>query len=70
MIRSRRMRGVEHVSYRGEKRNAYRVLVGKFEKWFSVESPKFSWEDYLKVDLIKANERTWDGFQVVEDSDK
>jgi hypothetical protein len=29
MIKSRRMRLVEHVTRIGEKRNAYRILVGK-----------------------------------------
>jgi hypothetical protein len=31
MIMSRRMRGAGHVARRGEKRNAYRILVGKPE---------------------------------------
>jgi hypothetical protein len=31
MIRSRRMRWVGHVARMGEKRNAYRILVGKPE---------------------------------------
>jgi hypothetical protein len=32
MIKSRRMRWAEHVSRMGEKRNAYRILVGKPEE--------------------------------------
>jgi hypothetical protein len=31
MIKSRRMRWARHVARRGEKRNAYRILVGKPE---------------------------------------
>jgi hypothetical protein len=31
MIKSRRMRWAEHVAGMGEKRNAYRVLVGRPE---------------------------------------
>jgi hypothetical protein len=32
MIKSRRMRGAGHVARMGEKRNAYRILVGKPEE--------------------------------------
>jgi hypothetical protein len=32
MIKSRRLRWVEHVSHTGEMRNAYRILVGKPEE--------------------------------------
>jgi hypothetical protein len=32
MIKSRRMRWVGHVARKGEKRNAYRILVGKLEE--------------------------------------
>jgi hypothetical protein len=39
MIKSRRMRGAEHVARIGEKRNAYRILVGKPEG-------KNQWEDH------------------------
>jgi hypothetical protein len=31
MVKSRRMRWAEHVARKGEKRNAYRLLVGKPE---------------------------------------
>jgi hypothetical protein len=31
MIKSRRMRWARHVAGKGEKRNAYRILVGKPE---------------------------------------
>jgi hypothetical protein len=32
MIKPRRMRWAGHVTYMGEKRNAYRILVGKPEE--------------------------------------
>jgi hypothetical protein len=38
IIKSRRMRWVEHVARMGEKRNAYRILVGKPEE-------RDHWED-------------------------
>jgi hypothetical protein len=31
MMKSRRMRRVGHITFMGEKRNAYRLLVGKLE---------------------------------------
>jgi hypothetical protein len=31
MIKSRRMRGAGHAACMGEKRNAYRIFVGKLE---------------------------------------
>jgi hypothetical protein len=38
MIKSRRMRRAGHVARRGEKRNAYRILMGKPEE-------KDNWEE-------------------------
>jgi hypothetical protein len=49
MTGSRRMRWAGHVSQIGEKRNAYRILVGKPEG----KSPlrKRRWADNFKMDL-------------------
>jgi hypothetical protein len=35
----------------GEKRDAYRVLVGKPERKRSLEEPRRRWEDHIKMDL-------------------
>jgi hypothetical protein len=35
----------------GEKRNAYRVLVGKAERKRPLGSPKHRWMDNIKMDL-------------------
>jgi hypothetical protein len=37
----------------GEKRNAYRILVGKPEGKRPLEEPRFSWEDNIKMDLTE-----------------
>jgi hypothetical protein len=35
----------------GEKRNAYRILVGKPERRRPVGKPRRRWEDNIKMDL-------------------
>jgi hypothetical protein len=42
----------------GEKRNAYRILVGKPEGKRSLGRPRYRWVDNIKIDL---GERGWDG---------
>jgi hypothetical protein len=49
MIKSRRMRWAGNVAQMGEKRNAYRILVG---------IPRRRWADNIKMDL---REIGWDG---------
>jgi hypothetical protein len=46
IIKSRRMKWAEHAARIGEKRNGYRVLVGKLE-----EKNKRRWVDNVKMDL-------------------
>jgi hypothetical protein len=47
MIKSRRMRWAGHVARMGEKRNAYRILVGKRP----LGRPRCRWVDNIKMDL-------------------
>jgi hypothetical protein len=47
MIKSRRMRWAGHVARMGEKRNAYRILVGKPEG----KRPRHSWVNNIGMDL-------------------
>jgi hypothetical protein len=35
----------------GERRGAYRVLVGKPEGWRSLGRPRHRWEDSIKMDI-------------------
>jgi hypothetical protein len=51
MIKSRRMRWAGHVARMGERRNAYRILVGKPERKRSLERPSHRWMDNAMMDL-------------------
>jgi hypothetical protein len=50
-IKSRRMRWAGHVARMGEKRNAYRLLVGKLEGKRLLGRPRRKWVDYITMDL-------------------
>jgi hypothetical protein len=54
----RMIRWAGHVACMGEKRNAYRVLVGKAEGKRPLERPRCRWEDNIKMDL---KEKRWGG---------
>jgi hypothetical protein len=58
IIKSRRIRWAGHVARKGEKRNAYRLLVGKPEGMKSLGKPRCRWVDIIRVDL---GEVGWDG---------
>jgi hypothetical protein len=49
----RRMRWVGHVARMGEKRNVYRLLVGKPEGKRSLGRPRYRWVDNIKIDLVE-----------------
>jgi hypothetical protein len=51
MIKSRRMRWAWHVARIGEKRNAYRILVGKPEGKRPLGRPRRRWVDNINMDL-------------------
>ena len=50
-IKLRRRRLGEHVACTGERRGAYRVLVGKREGKRPLGRPRRGWEDNIKMDL-------------------
>jgi hypothetical protein len=50
-IKSRRMRCPGHLARMGEKRNAYRLLVGKPEGKRPLGRPRRSWVDNIRTDL-------------------
>jgi hypothetical protein len=51
VIKSRRLRWAGYVGHMGERRGAYRVLVGKPEGWLPPRRPKSRCEDNIKTDL-------------------
>jgi hypothetical protein len=51
IIKSRRMRWAGHVAQMGEKRNVYRLLVGKPEGKRPLGRPRCRWIDNIKIDL-------------------
>jgi hypothetical protein len=51
MIKSRRMRWAGQVARMGEKRNPYRIMVGKPEGKRPLGRPRRRWADNIKIDL-------------------
>jgi hypothetical protein len=51
MIKSRRMRLAGHVARMVEKRNAYRILVGKPKAKRQLGRPRRRWVENIKMDL-------------------
>jgi hypothetical protein len=58
MIKSRRMRGAGHAARIVEKRNAYKIFVGKPKEKRLLGRPRRRWVDSIKMDL---REIGWDG---------
>jgi hypothetical protein len=63
MIKSRTKRWAGHVARMGEKRNAYRILVGKPEGKRPLGRPRRRWVDNIKMDL---REIEWDGMDWID----
>jgi hypothetical protein len=53
IIKSRRMRWAGHVARMGEKRNVYKLLVGKPERKRTLGRPRRRWIDNIKMDLLE-----------------
>jgi hypothetical protein len=51
MMKSRRMTWAWYVARMGEKRNAFRILVGKPEGKRPLGRPRRRWVDNIKIDL-------------------
>jgi hypothetical protein len=63
MIKSRRMRFERHVARMREKRNVYRILVGKAEGKRPLGRRRRRWVDNIKMDL---REIRWDGIDWID----
>jgi hypothetical protein len=51
MMKSRKMSWAEYVARMGEKRNAFRLLVGKPGGKKLLRIPRHRWDDNIKMDL-------------------
>jgi hypothetical protein len=67
MIKSRRMWWAGHVARMGEKRNVYRLLVGKPEGMRPLGRPKRRWIDNIKMDLLEIGLSVVDWIALAQD---
>jgi hypothetical protein len=70
VIKSRRMRWVEHVARMGEKRGAYRILVGRPEGRRPLGRPRLTWEDNIRMDLQEVGCGSMDWIELAQDRDR
>jgi hypothetical protein len=70
MIKSRRMRWAGHVAPMGEKRNAYKILVGKLEGKRPLGRPRRRWVGNIKMDLIEKGFYGMDWIDQAQDRDQ
>jgi hypothetical protein len=64
IIKSGRMRWA--VARMGEKRNAYRILVGNPEGKSPLGRPRCRWVDSIKIDVRKIG---WDGMDLIDEAE-
>jgi hypothetical protein len=70
VIKSRRTRRAGHVAYIGERRDKYRVLVGKPEGKRPLGRPRHRWEDNIKVNLQEVGCGGVDWIDLAQDRDR
>jgi hypothetical protein len=67
IIKSRGMRWAGHVARIGEKRNVYRLLVGKPEGKRPLGRPRRRWINNIKIDLLEIGLRVLDWIGLAQD---
>jgi hypothetical protein len=70
IIKSRMMRWAGHVARMGEKRNAYRLLVGKLEGKRPLGRPRRRWVDNIRMDLGEVGWGDVDWTDLAQDRDR
>jgi hypothetical protein len=70
IMKSRRMRWAEHVARMGEKRCAYRLLVGKPEGRRPLGRPRRRWVDNIRMDLVEEGWSDVDWIGLTQDRDR
>jgi len=63
------MRWAGYVARMGERRGAYRVLVGKPEGKRPLGRPKHRWEDNIKMGLPRVGSEGMDWIELAQDRD-
>jgi hypothetical protein len=61
IIKSKRMRWARYVTRMGEKRNAYRLLVGKSDGKRPLGEPRRRWVDNIRMNLVEVEWVMWTG---------
>jgi hypothetical protein len=69
-IKSGRMRWAGHVARMGEKKSAYRILVGRPEGRRPLGRPRHRWEDNIKMDLQEVGWEGMDWIELAQDTDR
>jgi hypothetical protein len=64
------MRWAGHVARMGEKRDAYRILVGRPEGRWPLGRPRRRWEDNIKMDLQEVGWGGTDWIELPQDGDR
>jgi hypothetical protein len=67
IIKSKGMRWAGHVARMGEKRNVYRLLVGKPEGKRPLGRPRRKWIDNIKMDLLEIGLNVVDWIGLAQD---
>jgi hypothetical protein len=70
IIESRRVRWAGHVARIREKRNAYRLLVGKPEGKRPLGRPRRRWVDNIRMDILEVGWGDVDWIGLAQDRDK
>jgi hypothetical protein len=70
IIKARRMRWAGHVARMGEKRNAYRLLVGKSEGRRPLGRQRRRWLDIITMDLVEVRWGDVDWIGLAQDRDR
>jgi len=70
VITSRRMRWAGHVACVGERRGAYRVLVGKPEGKRPLGRPRRRWVDNIRMDLQEVGCGGMEWIELAQDRDR
>jgi hypothetical protein len=70
IMKSRRMRWAVHVARKGEKRNWYRLLVGKPEGKRPLRRPRRWWMENIMMDLVELGWDDVDSIGLAQDRDR